>query len=120
MALACAVSLTGCGNPVSRHLEGRWFGESVENFDDNEIPAATGWAKGMSMEFAGSTITVIVPAEEPRTGQYRIAKVDTRDAYLVIEQPTGKQDRVHFHLDSPDSIRWMLGEGRAIVLQRDL
>ncbi|HWZ90859.1 MAG TPA: hypothetical protein VNW92_18485, partial [Polyangiaceae bacterium] len=49
--------LTGCGNPIARKLEGRWLGESVENFDAKDVAAATGWARGLSLEFSGTHLT---------------------------------------------------------------
>ena len=65
-ALGLVVSASGCGHPLQRTLQGRWMGESVENFDDEMVAAASGWARGTSLEFAGSELTVAIPAEEPR------------------------------------------------------
>ena len=100
-------------------LEGRWEGDSVENFDDELVAAATGWAKGTSMEFSGSEVTVRVPAEEPRTGRYRVERVRNRDVTLAVGRKDGSEDRVHFKLDSDHSLRWMLDDSRAVVLRRD-
>jgi hypothetical protein len=61
--LPLLVISSGCGHPVQRSLEGRWLGEAVENFQDSQLAAATGWARGLSFEFAGSNVTVAVPAE---------------------------------------------------------
>ena len=66
--LATIAGATGCAHPMQRKLEGRWLGDSVENFDSELVAAATGWAKGTSMEFSGSNMTVAVPAEEPTPG----------------------------------------------------
>lgn len=104
---------------MQRKLEGRWDGESVENFDDELIAAATGWAKGTSMEFSGSEMTVRVPAEEPRTAAYRVERVHQRDVVLVASRQDGSEDRVHFKLDSDHSLRWLLADGRAIVMRRE-
>ena len=68
------VGLGGCGHPVQNKLEGRWVGDSVENFDDQHVAVATGWAKGASFEFSGSTLTVAIPAEDPRSASYKIQK----------------------------------------------
>src|SRR3954467_12830632 len=76
--------LAGCGNPVQRKLEGRWLGESVENFDAKDVAAATGWARGLSLEFSGTRLTVAVPAEEPRTGKYKVASVHENDVQLAV------------------------------------
>ena len=58
--------LSGCTHPAERALEGRWDGQSVENFDQESIAAASGWARGTSFEFEGNRLKVTVPAEEPR------------------------------------------------------
>ncbi|HVY31708.1 MAG TPA: hypothetical protein VHB79_34470 [Polyangiaceae bacterium] len=110
---------TGCGHPVQRSLEGRWLGESVENFQDSQLAAATGWARGLSFEFAGSTATVAIPAEEARTGKYAVSSVHESDVRLAFTSKDGKTSTALFKLDNDHSIRWMLGQGRAVVLRRD-
>lgn len=121
LCLVAAIAvLNGCGHPVERKLSGRWVGESVENFDDKDVAAATGWAKGTSMEFAGSALTVAIPAEEPRTGPFKIVKVHNSDVSIAVTRRDGTVDRVRFKLDDEHSIRWMLGESRSIVLRREM
>lgn len=110
---------TGCGHPVQRSLEGRWLGEAVENFQDSQLAAATGWARGLSFEFAGSTVTVAIPAEESRTGKYQVSSVHESDVRLAFTSKDGKTSTALFKLDNDHSIRWMLGQGRAVVLRRD-
>jgi len=109
----------GCGHPVQRSLEGRWLGESVENFRDSQLAAATGWARGLSFEFAGSNVTVAVPAEEPRSGRYTVSSVHESDVRLSFTGKDGKTSSAAFKLDNDHSMRWMLGQGRAVVLRRD-
>jgi hypothetical protein len=110
---------TGCGHPVQRSLEGRWLGEAVENFQDSQLAAATGWARGLSFEFAGSSVTVAVPAEEARTGRYQVSSVHESDVRLAFTTKDGKSSTALFKLDNDHSIRWMLGQGRSVVLRRD-
>jgi hypothetical protein len=110
---------TGCGHPVQRSLEGRWLGEAVENFQDSQLAAATGWARGLSFEFAGSSMTVAVPAEEPRSGRYKVSSVHESDVRLAVTTKDGKSTPVVLKLDSDHSMRWMLGQGRSVVLRRD-
>ena len=117
--LVLAVTASACGHPVKRQLEGRWFGESVENFEQRELPAATGWARGVSFEFAGETLTVSVPAEEPRSAPYRIASVQRNDVRLSVQRTTGETDAVRFRLDDERSMRWMLDDHHAVVLRRE-
>ena len=118
LALALVLGATGCGNPAKRALEGRWLGDTVENFDEEQAPAATGWAKGTSFEFSGSSLTVSIPAEEPRTGTYRISSMAEREVHLAVLDPEGEQSEVALILDDEKSLRWVLGDGRSLVMHR--
>ncbi|MBI3200960.1 MAG: hypothetical protein IT377_12465 [Polyangiaceae bacterium] len=110
---------TGCGHPVQSKLEGRWVGDSVENFDDRHVAVATGWARGASLEFSASNLTVAVPAEDPRTGAYKVASVRENTVELAVTRKDGAKDKLRLKLDSEHSIRWMLSDERAIVLRRE-
>ncbi len=119
LSLLPAILLTACGHPLERKLEGRWLGQGVENFDDKDIAAATGWAKGLLFEFAGSSLTVSIPAEEPRTAHYRVASAYHNDVKIAVERKDGKSDTLALKLDDEQSLRWVLGENRSVVLRRD-
>jgi hypothetical protein len=119
LLLAGALVMAGCGNPVQRKLEGRWLGESVENFDAKEMAAATGWARGLSLEFSGTHLTVAVPAEEPRTGKYKVSSVHENDVELAVTRLDGAVDTASFKLDDDRSLRFMIGDNRAVVLRRE-
>jgi hypothetical protein len=111
--------LSGCGNAVERKLEGRWLGESVENFDSKDMAAATGWARGLSLEFSGTRLTVAIPAEEPRVGKYKVASVHENDVQLAVTRADGAVDTASFKLDDERSLRFMVGDNRAVVLRRE-
>jgi hypothetical protein len=119
LILSGSLLLAGCGNPVQRKLEGRWLGESVENFDARDVAAATGWARGLSLEFSGTRLTVAVPAEEPRTGKYKVASVRENDVQLAVTRLDGAVDTASLKLDDERSLRFMIGDTRAIVLRRE-
>jgi len=119
LALVAVAVLSGCGNPVQRKLEGRWLGESVENFDAKDMAAATGWARGLSLEFAGSRVTVAVPAEEPRTGKYKVQSVHENDVQLAVTRQDGSVDTASLKIDDERSIRFMVGDTRAVILRRE-
>lgn len=119
LLLSGALLLAGCGNPVQRKLEGRWLGESVENFDAKDMAAATGWARGLSLEFSGTRLTVAVPAEEPRTGKYKVESVRENDVQLAVTRLDGAVDTASFKLDDERSLRFMIGDNRAVVLRRE-
>jgi hypothetical protein len=110
---------TGCGHPVQNKLEGRWVGDSVENFDDRHVAVATGWARGASFEFSGSNLTVAIPAEDPRTASYKVASVRESSVELAVTAKDGTRDKLRLKLDSEHSIRWLLSDERAIVLRRE-
>jgi hypothetical protein len=117
--LGLCLPFIACSHPVQRSLEGRWLGEAVENFDNGQLAAATGWARGVSFEFSGSSVTVTVPAEEPRSGRYRVGSVHHTDVKLAFTDARGQTSHASFKLDSDHSMRWLLGEGRALVLRRE-
>jgi len=119
LLMTSALLLAGCGNPVQRKLEGRWLGESVENFDAKDMAAATGWARGLSLEFAGTRLTVAVPAEEPRIGKYKVASVHENDVQLAVTRADGAVDTASFKLDDERSLRFMIGDNKAVVLRRE-
>ena len=119
-ALATSLfGISGCGHPLNRKLEGRWFGSGVESFEQRELPAAVGWAKGVSFEFSGDRLTVAIPAEEPRTAPYRIAGVHGADVNLTVTRPDGKLDPLALKLDDEQSMRWMLDGVHSVVLKRE-
>ena len=119
MGVGAIAGLTACGHPVQNKPEGRWVGDSVENFDDGHVAIATGWAKGASFEFSGATITVAIPAEDPRTASYKVATVRENAVELAVMRKDGSKDKMRLKLDSEHSIRWMLSDERAIVLRRE-
>jgi hypothetical protein len=109
--------VSGCAHPAERALQGVWLGQSVENFDEGEIPAATGWARGTQFEFKGTRLTVTVPAEEPRTGTYRLSAIQDRHVTLTILDRQGDLSEMELIVDDASSLRWVLEEGRTMVLR---
>lgn len=108
----------GCSHPAERAISGHWYGESVENFDPEHIPAATGWARGTSLEFEGTKLRVTVPAEEPRTGTYRLTAIEDRAVTLSVLDASGETSELKLIVDDESSLRWVMGEGRTMVLRR--
>lgn len=116
---ALSLSLVGCGHPIQRALEGRWFGESVENFDAVDLAAATGWARGASLEFSGSSLTVAIPAEDPRKGRYEVESAHDGDVILAIRDPKGAVTRTRFTLDGDHFLKWHVDDRRSVVMRRE-
>lgn len=113
------LSSAGCRSSVERQLDGRWLGDRVENVDPANLAPATGWTKGTSMEFAGSSITVAIPAEEPRTGKYQVVKDAGSQIELRVNRPGGGSDGAQFELADEETLRWLIGGGRVVVLRRE-
>src|SRR5262245_53818444 len=88
----------GCAHPVTRKLEGRWLGETVENFGEQEIAIATGWVRGTSFEFSGSALTVAIPAEEPRKGRYKVSSAHEGDILLAVTDEKGAKSKAKLTL----------------------
>jgi hypothetical protein len=110
---------TGCGHPIQRALDGRWFGESVENFDPAELASATGWARGTSLEFSGSAVTVAIPAEDPRKGRYDVESAHDGDVVLAIRDTKGAVSKTRFTLDGDHFLKWHVDDRRSIVMRRE-
>lgn len=115
---AAAVFLSACSHPAEQALEGRWYGQSVENFEEDEVAAATGWARGTSFVFKGNHVKVKVPAEKPRSGVYRLAAIENRKVSLIVLGSHGEESELDLIVDDAESLRWVLGEGRTVVLKR--
>jgi hypothetical protein len=119
--LAAAVCiLTGCDDTPKERLEGRWIGERVDSFHPAQAPRAAGWATGLSFTFKGSRVTVAIPAESPRRGTYKIAQATKDELRLRFLRPTGAADEATFRFEGEDQLRWMLGDGRSIVLRKEV
>ena len=94
------------------------MGESVENFEDEMVAAASGWARGTSLEFAGSDLTVAIPAEEPRTAKYSVLAVHDKNVRLAVLEANGHKQELRLVIDDERSIRWLLDQNRAVVMRR--
>lgn len=113
------LALTACGHPAENALRGKWLGERVENFDFADVAAATAWARGTSFEFRGQRLTVAVPAEEPRTGTYRLAAIQDRTVRLSVLGTNGEANDLELIVDDETSLRWVLGDGKTMVMRRE-
>jgi hypothetical protein len=116
--LLAVLGASACSHPVERRLEGRWIGDTITNLDASELPAAIGWVRGTSFEFTGSSVTVAIPTELPRTGQYEVSRGDKQDAVLAIHRPDGAVDQMQLSFDGDSTLRWHTAHGRDIVLRR--
>ena len=117
MTTACC-SLVACKKAPKQRLQGKWVGARAENFNARQAEAASGWAQAMAFEFKGSSVKVSIPAETPRQGTFKIAKVNGQDLTVRFMRPHGPADRVAFQFDGESKLRWQLPGGRSILLRR--
>ncbi|WP_438040130.1 hypothetical protein [Sorangium sp. So ce128] len=120
-ALALAMALTavvGCSKTPRDRLQGRWNGDAIENAPVDQLTKATGWVKGTALEFNGSKVTVTVPAETPRSGTFKVTKADGDQMTVAFLRPEGGLDEAAFRFATDQTLRWEIGDGRAIVLTK--
>lgn len=118
-AFALALTLPaamGCQKTPRDKLQGRWLGEGVESFPPAQVSRATGWVKGTAIEFAGNKVTVTVPAETPRSGTFKVSRVEGEKVFVSFARDEGGSDESAFRLVSDTTMRWDVGNGREIVL----
>jgi hypothetical protein len=92
------------------------LGESIENAPETQAAKATGWVKGTAIEFSGSKVTVTIPAESPRTGQFKVTKVEGDRVTVSFLREEGGRDEADLRFAGEDALRWNIGSGREVVL----
>jgi hypothetical protein len=112
------LALAGCGGGPKDKLQGKWIGDRIENVAADQLVRATGWVKGTTLEFAGDKLTVTIPAEQARTGAYKVAKVEGQKISLDVTHPGQAVDDLTVSMTDEKTMRWDIGQGREIVLVR--
>lgn len=111
-------TLGGCKATTKERLEGKWVGERADHFRPEQTSRVSGWVAGTSFEFRGSRVTVSIPAESPRQGTFKIAEVSQEELRITFMRAHGANDEATFLFEGDDTMRWMLGDGRSIVLKK--
>ena len=117
--LLCGVLASGCSTSIGSRLSGRWLGVEVESLDGSVSAGRAGWAKGTSLTFSGSTLTVALPGEEPRRGAYQVVSDDDGQLELAIAGHDGHIDRTQLTLETERLLRWHLTSVHTLVMQRE-
>ncbi len=117
-AIALSLCAGACSKNPKDNLQGKWLGDSVSNVSAEQNAAASAWVKGMSFEFVGDKLTVTIPAEQPRVGEFKVDKVDGKKVTLKIIRDTGAVDTAQLAFAEDRSLHWDIGEGREVVLTR--
>lgn len=116
LMLLLVVPVAGCSRTPKDRLQGRWLGETIENVSATHLTKAMGWVKGASLEFQGSKATVMIPAESPRTGTFRVTDTDGDKVTVSFLREEGGRDEAEFQFVGESQLRWNIGEGRQIVM----
>jgi hypothetical protein len=115
-ALVLSLFVLGCEKSPRDRLQGRWLGESIESLPVDQIQKATGWVKGTAIEFAGNKVTVTIPAETPRTGTFKVTKMEGDKLVVSFFRDEGGRDDAEMQLVGDQALRWQVGQGREVVM----
>lgn len=107
-----------CSNGPQDKLQGRWIGASVENVPPDQEARAGGWVKATSFEFKGSKLTVNLPAEEPRSGEFKVSRSQGNHLTLHVNRADGTSDEAAFVLADENTLAWDIGNERVVKLRR--
>jgi hypothetical protein len=117
--MACWIGVSGCWSSPTAQLSGRWLGARVESSDGSVSAARSGWAKGTSLSFSRSRLTVALPGEPPRHGKYQVLSEDDGQLELQIEGHDGHLDRTRLTIETDDLLRWHLSSVHTLVMRRE-
>lgn len=106
----------GCSRTPKDRLQGRWLGETIENVSVPHLTKAMGWVKGTALEFNGSKATVMIPAESPRSGTFRVTDSEGDRVKVSFLREEGGRDEAEFQFVGEGQLRWHIGDGRQIVM----
>ncbi len=115
--IAVALPVTsGCEKSPRDKLQGLWLGESIENVPPSQLQRATGWVKGTALSFAGNKVTVTIPAETPRSGTFKVSRLEGDAMRVSFNRDEGGHDEAEMRLVGERELRWKIGDGREIVM----
>jgi hypothetical protein len=117
IAIALPLCLTGCSKDPKERLQGKWGGHDVNNIEGSQKTEAIAWAQGIRFEFAKNKMTVAVPSEQPRTGDFDIEDAKGDKLTLRVAGEAGATDSVQFEFKG-SKLLWDVGDGREIVMTR--
>lgn len=116
--LLLSITAFGCSKSPQKKLEGKWVGEGIAQVHPAQAGRADEWAKQTKLEFSGSNVTVAIPAEEPRTGNWKLEKADGGTLDVIFKRKAGGEDKSRFVLLEDGKLKWILSNGVEILLKR--
>jgi hypothetical protein len=117
-AVAFPLCLLACSKSPGDRLQGKWLGDRVTNVSADQATDITAWVKGTSFEFTGTKMTVTIPAEQPRTGEFKVTKADGNKIALAITREGGSAETTSVALAEDNTLRWDVGDGREVVFAK--
>jgi hypothetical protein len=118
VAAAALLLSAGCAKGPQDRLAGKWVGETIDNVPPDHEARANGWVRGTSFEFKGDKMTVSIPAEEPRTGTYKVDRASGNRLTLQVYRASGEADETALMFMGENTLRWDIGNDRSIKLSR--
>jgi major membrane immunogen (membrane-anchored lipoprotein) len=117
-AIAVAALSSGCSKDPKTRLQGKWLGDSITHVDGAQSASALAWVQGVTFEFSGTKMTVTVPNEQPRVGEFDIEDARKDRVTIRVARDSGGTDSTTFRFAQEDRLHWDLGDGREVVLTR--
>lgn len=118
LAVALALSAAACSKSPKDRLQGKWLGDSISNTSPEQNAEVSAWVKGTSLEFNGERMTVTIPAEQPRSGEFKVAKAEGKTLTVSVTREGGSDSTLLVLNDDATQLQWDVGEGRQITMTR--
>ncbi len=118
LALALSLATVGCSKSPKDRLQGKWLGDSISNISPEQGAEVSAWVKGTSLEFTGERMTVTIPAEQPRSGEFKVTKAEGKQLTVAVSREGGADSALLVLNDEGTSLQWDVGEGRQITMTR--
>jgi len=117
LALALSLCVSGCSKNPKDRLQGKWGGQDVNKVEGPQKADAAAWAQGIRFEFVKSKMTVSIPSEKARTGDYEVAKASGDTVTIRVARESGGSDAATLRFKG-SKLLWDVGDGREVVMTR--
>lgn len=111
--------MAACDRSTLAQLEGRWLGQSFESLDGSVSAARAGWARGTSLTFSSCCISVQLPGQAARQGEYQVLSDRDGELELAITGHDGHVDQTQLTLETEELLRWHLTPVHTLVMHHD-
>ena len=113
---------SGCSKKPDERLQGKWGGQSVANadgskFDGPQKAEAVAWAQGVRFEFAKGKMSVSIPSERARSGEYVVKETSGDRVTIRVARESGGYDSATLRFKG-SKMYWDVGDGREVVMAR--